>query len=143
MEDYQSPLMGARSRWQEARHFQNGEFRRPGIHMIGNVAKELPEDTELENLVDMTIPGLVAPGERSFDFVEAGVREQLSHLSLQKQDAIVGILGGYELTVFETREMLRLTPHRADTGILISQKWKEHVHRLVGHTRWRRNTCQS
>ena len=48
---------------------------------MGDVGKELPEDVELENLVDMDIPGLVAPGERSFDFVEAEVREQLSHLS--------------------------------------------------------------
>jgi len=52
--------------------------------MIGDVAKELSEDVELENLVDMDIPGLVAPGERSFDFVEAEVRDHLSHLSLQK-----------------------------------------------------------
>jgi len=84
MEDYQSPHTGARSRRQAARHFQNGEFRRPGVHMIGDVAKELSEDVELENLVDMDIPGLVAPGERSFDFVEAEVRDHLSHLSLQK-----------------------------------------------------------
>jgi len=34
--------------------------------MIGDVGKELPEDAELENLVDMDIPDLVAPGERSF-----------------------------------------------------------------------------
>jgi len=95
MEDYQSPHTGARSRWQEVRHFQNGEFRRPGVHMIGDVPKELPEDAELENLVDMDIPGLVTPGARSFDFVETEVRQRLSHLSLQKQDAIVGILGGY------------------------------------------------
>jgi len=64
MEDYQSPHTGARSRLQEVCHFQKGEFRRPGIHMIGDVAKELPEDAELENLVDMDIPGLVAPDER-------------------------------------------------------------------------------
>jgi len=127
----------ARSRQQEARHFQNGEFRHPGVHMIGDVAKELPEDAELENLVDMDIPGLVTPGERSFDFVEAKVRDQLSYLFLQKQDVIVGILGGYEPTIFETREMPRLAPNP------VSQKWKEHVHRLVCHTRWRRNTCQS
>jgi len=105
--------------------------------MIGDVAKELPEDAELENLVDMDIPGLVTPGERSFDFVEAKVRDQLSYLFLQKQDVIVGILGGYEPTIFETREMPRLAPNP------VSQKWKEHVHRLVCHTRWRRNTCQS
>ena len=42
--------------------------------MIGDVGKELPEGAELENLVHMDIPGLVAPGERSFDFVEAKVR---------------------------------------------------------------------
>ena len=71
-----------------------------------------PQDAELENLVDMDIPGLVAPGERSSDFVEAEVREQLSHLSRQKQDTIGGTLGTYEPTVFETREMPRLAPHR-------------------------------
>ena len=60
----------------------------------------------------MDISGLMAPGERSFDFVGAEVREQLSHLSRQKQDTNVGILGTYEPTVFETREMSRLAPHR-------------------------------
>jgi len=39
------------------------------------------------------------------------VQEQLSHLSRQKQ-AIVGILGTHEPTVFETCEMPRLAPHR-------------------------------
>jgi len=53
----------------------------------------------------------MTPSERSFEFVEAKVREQLSHLSRQKQDTIVGILGTYEPTVFETREMPRLAPH--------------------------------
>ena len=53
-----------------------------------------------------------SPGERSFDFEEAEVREQLSHLSRQKQDTIVGIFGTYEPTVFETREMPHLAPHR-------------------------------
>jgi len=43
--------------------------------------------------------------------VEAEVREQLSHLFRQKQDTIVGILGVYEPTVFETREMPHLAPH--------------------------------
>ena len=137
MDDYQPPRTGARSHQQEARHFQKGEFRRQGVHMIGDVTKEVPEDAELEHLVDMDIPGLVLSSERSFDFVEAEVREQLNHLSLQKQDAIVGILRGYEPTVFETREIQRLVPH------LISQKWKEHVHRLVGHIWWRHNICQS
>jgi len=67
MDDYLPPHTGARSRRQEARHFQTGEFRRAKVHMMGDVDKELPEDAELENLVDMDIPGLVAPGERSFD----------------------------------------------------------------------------
>jgi len=68
MDDYLPPHTGAaaRSRRQEARYFQTGEFRRPKVHMIGDVGKELPEDAELENLVDMDIPGLVAPGEQSF-----------------------------------------------------------------------------
>jgi len=65
MDDYLPPHTGARSRRQDARHFQTGKFRRPKVHMIGDVGKELPEDAELENLVDMDIPGLVAPGEWS------------------------------------------------------------------------------
>ena len=56
--------VGPRSGRQETRHFQTGEFRRAKMHMMGDVGKELPEDAELENLVDMDIPGLVAPGER-------------------------------------------------------------------------------
>ena len=42
----------------------------------------------------------------------------MSHLSRQKQDTIVGILGTYEPTVFETHKMPRLAPHRHwDLGI--------------------------
>ena len=108
IDNYLPPHTGARSPRQEARHFQTGEFRRPKVHMIGDVGKELLEDAELENLVDMDIPGLVVPGERSFNFVESEVQEQLSHISRQKQDTIVGVLGTYEPTVFETHEMPRL-----------------------------------
>ena len=71
MDDYLPPHTGARSRRQEARHFRTGEFRRAKLHMIGDVGKELPEDAELENLVDMDIPGLATPGERSFDSVSS------------------------------------------------------------------------
>jgi len=49
--------------------------------MLGDVAKELPEDAELEDLVDMDIPDLVPPTTRAFDFVEAEVRAQLGDLS--------------------------------------------------------------
>ena len=42
--------------------------------------------------------------------MEAEVQEQLSHLYRQKQDTIVGILGTYEPTIFETREVPRLAP---------------------------------
>ena len=52
--------------------------------MLGDVAKELPKDAELEELVDMDIPGLVPPNTRPFDFVEAEVRAQLGDLSLKK-----------------------------------------------------------
>jgi len=44
--------------------------------------------------------------------VEAEVRAQLGDLSRNKQDAIVRILEGYEPTVFETRKMPHLAPHR-------------------------------
>ena len=108
MDDYLPPHTKARSRRQEARHFQTGEFRRAKVHMMGDVGKELPEDAELENLVDMDIPGIVAPGERSFDFVEAEVQEQLSHLSRQNEILLWGFLGHTNLRC----EMPRLAPHR-------------------------------
>jgi len=63
MDEYLPLHTGASSQRQEARHFQSGEFRRPKEHMIGDVGNELPEDAELENLVEMDIPGLVVAGE--------------------------------------------------------------------------------
>ena len=80
--------------------------------MLVDVAKELPEDEELNDYIDAKIPGLNIPTERSFDFVETEVRTQLSHLSRMKQDAIVSLLETYEPTVFDTRTMPRLAPHR-------------------------------
>jgi len=111
MEEYIPPHTSAHTRRQEAHHFQKGEYRPPGLHMLGDVAKELPEDAELEDLVDMDIPGLVPPIINAFDFVEAEVRTQLGDLSRKKQDVIVRILEGFEPTVFETCDMLRLAPH--------------------------------
>ena len=81
---------------------------------MGDVGKELPEDAELENLVDMDIPGLVVPGELSFKFVEAEVREQLSHLSRQEQDTIVGFLGHTNLRFLKLAKCL--VRHRTATG---------------------------
>jgi len=60
----------------------------------------------------MEIPGLVPPVARAFDFVEAEVRAQLGDLSKQKQVDIIRLLEDYEPTVFETRNMPRLAPHR-------------------------------
>jgi len=112
-EDYMQPDTAAHTHRQEACHFQNGAFRRTmGLHMLGDVGKELPEDEELEGLVDMEIPGLVPPVARAFDFVKAEVRALLGDLSKEKQDDIIRLLEGYEPTVFETRDMPRLTPHR-------------------------------
>jgi len=71
-----SPQMSARTRQAETRHFQNGKDRQPGLHRVGDVSTELPEDSELEDLVDMEIPDLVTLTERSFDFVEAEMRAQ-------------------------------------------------------------------
>jgi len=76
------------------------------------VAKELPENEELNDYIDAEISGLRPPTERSFDFVEAEVHTQLSHLSRMKQDAIVSLLETYEPAVFETRTIPRLAPHR-------------------------------
>ena len=80
--------------------------------MLGDVAKELPEDEELNDYIDAEIPGLNSPTERSFDFFETEVRTQLSRLSHMKQDAIVSLLETYEPTVFDTRTMPRLAPPR-------------------------------
>jgi len=113
---------GAKTRHQESRHFQNGAFRCPGLHVLGDVAKELPEDEELNAYIDAEIPGLNLTTERSFDFVEAEVRTQLSHLSRMKQDAIVSLLETYEPTVFETRTMPRLAPHR-QWDLDITEEW--------------------
>jgi len=112
-EDYMPPDTAAHTRHQEARHFQNCTFlRTTGLHMLGDVSKELPEDGEFEGLVDMEIPGLVPPVARAFDFVEAEVRAQLGDLSKQKQADIIRLLESYEPTVFETRDMPQLAPHR-------------------------------
>jgi len=111
MEEYMPPHMSAHTRHQEACHFQNSEHCHPGLHMLSDVAKELPEDAKLEDSVDMDILGLVPPTARAFDSVEAEVREQLGDLSRTKQDTIVRILEGNKLTVFETRDRPRLAPH--------------------------------
>jgi len=104
-EDYMPPDTAAQTRRQEARHFQNGAFQHTtGLHMLMDVGKKLPEDEELEGLVDMEIPGLVPPVARAFDFVEAEVQAQLGDLSKQKQADIIRLLEGYEPTVFETRD---------------------------------------
>ena len=52
---------GAKTRRQEARHFQNRTFRRLGLHMLRSVAQELPEDEELIDYIDAEIPGLSPP----------------------------------------------------------------------------------
>ena len=62
--------------------------------------------------MDMDIPGLVSPTTRAFHFVRTKVCVHLGDLSRKKQDVIVRILEGYEPTVFETRDMPRLVPHR-------------------------------
>ena len=74
--------------------------------------KELSEDEELNDYIDAELPGLINPTERSFDFVEAEVCTQLSHLSHMKQDAMASLLETHEPTVFETRTIPRLAPHR-------------------------------
>ena len=105
-EDYMPPDTAAHTRHQETHHFQNCAFQRTtGLHMLGDVSKELPEDEELEGLVDMEIPGLVPPVARAFDFVEAEVRAQLGDLSKQKKADVIWLLEGYEPTIFETRGM--------------------------------------
>jgi len=90
-EDYMPSQTSARTRCAEARHFQNGNFRRPGLHRVGDVGKELTKDAELKELVDMEIPRLVTPTERSSDLVETEVRAKLSDLLRQKEYYIMRI----------------------------------------------------
>ena len=87
-------------------------WARHGLHMLGDVGKELPEDSELDRFQDAQIPGLVEPTGRAFDFVEKEVRAQLKHVSSDMQEDIIRILEGFEPTVFETRVMPRLPPFR-------------------------------
>ena len=104
--------MGSRGRRLEARHFQPTVVGTPGLFMLGDFGKELPEDTHLVDLLDSEILGLSTPPDRSsFDFVTSEVRAQLGHLSFQKQEDILTLLRGYEDTVFETRTMPRMLPH--------------------------------
>jgi len=79
--------------------------------MMGfDVGKELPEDVLLGDSSD--IPGLVPTGELSFDFIQKEVHTQLSHLLARERDIILGVLAGFEPTVFETREMPRMATRR-------------------------------
>ena len=55
------------------------------------MGKKLTKDAELEKLVDMDIPRLVTPTERSFDLVETEVQAKLSDLLRQKEDYIMRI----------------------------------------------------
>jgi len=75
-DDLLPPHTSAHTRRMEARHYQNRGYRRPGLHMLGDVVKDLPEDSELEDLVDIDILGLVPPTSRTFDLVDAEVRER-------------------------------------------------------------------
>jgi len=84
------------------------ESWQPTLHMLCfDVGKELPEDAVLGNSGD--IPGLVPTGERSFDFIQKELHTQLAHLQAQERDTILGVLAGFEPTVFE-REMPRMAP---------------------------------
>ena len=53
-----SMTTGARCRRQEAQHVASGMPQRSGLHMLGNFGKELPEDCELNEILDLEIPGL-------------------------------------------------------------------------------------
>jgi len=87
------------------------ESCQPTLHMMSfDVGKELPEDALLGDSGD--IPGLVLTGERSLDFIQKEVHTQLAHLSARERDIILGVLAGFEPTVFETRGMPRMAPRR-------------------------------
>jgi len=53
--------MGSRGRRLEAHHFQPTVVGTPGLFMLGDLGKELPEDTHLVDLLDSEIPGLSTP----------------------------------------------------------------------------------
>ena len=90
---------------------ESRESWQPTLHTMGfDVGKELPEDALLGDISD--IPGLVLTGERSFDFIQKEVHTQLAHLLARERDIILGVLAGFEPTVFETREMPRVAPRR-------------------------------
>ena len=111
-----APAPGARLRRLEVRHQSaSAAARRLGLydatalHAVVDLAKELPEDGELD-LSD--IPG-VAPADRtSFSYIEEDVRTHLSYLPAAQVEAVVGRLRAFECDVFETRAMPRLAPER-------------------------------
>ena len=69
--DLMTANTGEKTRRQEARHFQDRAFRRPGLHMLGDVAKELLEDEKqyIDEEQYIEIPGLNLPTEGSVDVV--------------------------------------------------------------------------
>ena len=54
-----------------------------GVHRLGDVGKELPEDAKILDFLDADISGLVTNPELSFDFVTSEVRTQFAHLPAQ------------------------------------------------------------
>ena len=93
---------GARAARQQRRH--------TALCPVVDYNKELPEDEELD---EREVPGLESAPSRSFDFVEADVREHLAHLPSAEVDAVVGRLQSYEDDVFETRSLPKAPPYRS------------------------------
>ena len=112
--------------------------------MFGYVATELPKDEELNNYIDVKIPGLSPTTECSFDFVEVQVVcTQLIHLSCMKQDAIVSLLETYKPTQLElsSRHAPYHAWHPTVTGIWILQRKKAPSPWPGAHTPLSRSTC--
>ena len=120
-----APASGARVRRLEARHQSaSAAARRLGVydatalHAVVDLAKELPEDGELE-LSD--IPGVAPVDRTSFSYIEEDVRTHLAYLPSAQIDAVVERLRAFECDVFETRPMPRLAPAR-DFDVPIIEK---------------------
>jgi hypothetical protein len=80
--------------------------------------KSLPEDEELvlEDIPGLTLPSpstsQQGPSFRVFSCIELEVHTNLAHMPVAVLEGLIQRLRTYEPTVFETRKLSRLDPHR-------------------------------
>ena len=114
-QNLQRRSLGARARRAELR----SAVRQALGAITGYADKSLPED---EELVLEEIPGLNLPSSSTsqqgvappsaFSFIELEVNTNLAHMSETVREGVIHRLRNYESTVFETRKLPRLAPHR-------------------------------